>query len=303
MATNSHHRRALGSSKSTYSGENVAGKAVAGAPLAKKRPPLANLTNHRRSSVGNAPVMVPCTAATSMKAKKGSTSSVNTTSIPKNNLAPSLNTKPNVALPFRTSLPRSDVLAPCKATLPKIELPLSHITIPQAPCDMDLDMDISPGPSDGHSLSMDESMSSCDSLKSPEIEYLDGNDVAALVSIERKTSTNLHISDPMEAAGSVCKREILAEMEVDKVVNIDDNYMDPQFCATIACDIYKHLRASEAKKRPSTDFMDRVQKDINPSMRAILIDWLVEVAEEYRLVPDTLYLTVNYIDRDRKSVV
>jgi cyclin A len=58
-------------------------------------------------------------------------------------------------------------------------------------------------------------------------------------------------------------------------------------------------------------------------MRAILIDWLVEVsfstsrnkltmsplfyivlmhsfvqvAEEYRLVPDTLYLTVNYIDR------
>jgi cyclin A len=43
--------------------------------------------------------------------------------------------------------------------------------------------------------------------------------------------------------------------------------------------------------------METLQKDVNPSMRAILIDWLVEVAEEYRLVPDTLYLTVNYIDR------
>ncbi|GFP83685.1 cyclin-a1-1 [Phtheirospermum japonicum] len=43
--------------------------------------------------------------------------------------------------------------------------------------------------------------------------------------------------------------------------------------------------------------MERVQKDINASMRAILIDWLVEVVEEYMLVPDTLYLTVNYIDR------
>ena len=32
-------------------------------------------------------------------------------------------------------------------------------------------------------------------------------------------------------------------------------------------------------------------------MRAILIDWLVEVAEEYRLVPETLHLAVNYIDR------
>ena len=31
------------------------------------------------------------------------------------------------------------------------------------------------------------------------------------------------------------------------------------------------------KKRPAIDFMERVQKDINASMRAILIDWLVEV--------------------------
>ena len=39
------------------------------------------------------------------------------------------------------------------------------------------------------------------------------------------------------------------------------------------------------------------QPDINNSMRAILMDWLVEVAEEYKLLPQTLYLTVNYIDR------
>ena len=51
------------------------------------------------------------------------------------------------------------------------------------------------------------------------------------------------------------------------------------------------------KRRPTTDFMETMQKDINPSMRGILIDWLVEVAEEYKLVPDTLYLTVAYIDR------
>jgi len=34
---------------------------------------------------------------------------------------------------------------------------------------------------------------------------------------------------------------------VDKVVDIDNNFMDPQFCATIACDIYKHLRVSEVQ--------------------------------------------------------
>lgn len=33
----------------------------------------------------------------------------------------------------------------------------------------------------------------------------------------------------------------------------------------------------QAKKRPSTDFMEKIQKDINSNMRAILVDWLVEV--------------------------
>ena len=38
-------------------------------------------------------------------------------------------------------------------------------------------------------------------------------------------------------------------------------------------------------------------------MRAILVDWLVEVAEEYSLVSETLFLTVNYIDRFLSSNV
>jgi cyclin A len=41
----------------------------------------------------------------------------------------------------------------------------------------------------------------------------------------------------------------------------------------------------------------RKQPDITPGMRSILIDWLVEVAEEYRLHRETLFLAVNYIDR------
>lgn len=32
-------------------------------------------------------------------------------------------------------------------------------------------------------------------------------------------------------------------------------------------------------------------------VREILVDWLVEVAEEYKLVSDTLYLTISHIDR------
>ena len=39
------------------------------------------------------------------------------------------------------------------------------------------------------------------------------------------------------------------------------------------------------------------QEDINTRMRAILVDWLVEVHMKFRLVPETLYLCVSIIDR------
>ena len=39
------------------------------------------------------------------------------------------------------------------------------------------------------------------------------------------------------------------------------------------------------------------QPDVNEKMRAILVDWLVEVHLKFKLVPETLYLTVNLIDR------
>ena len=68
-------------------------------------------------------------------------------------------------------------------------------------------------------------------------------------------------------------------------------------CTLYVNDIYRHLRDAELEKRPSSDYMETTQKDINSTMRGILVDWLVEVAEEYKLNPDTLFLSVLYIDR------
>lgn len=39
------------------------------------------------------------------------------------------------------------------------------------------------------------------------------------------------------------------------------------------------------------------QKEITESMRAVLVDWLIDVHAKFKLDTDTLYMTVNYIDR------
>ncbi|KAL3351626.1 hypothetical protein AABB24_019950 [Solanum stoloniferum] len=74
---------------------------------------------------------------------------------------------------------------------------------------------------------------------------------------------------------------------------------DPQMCSAYASDIYDYLHQMEIekKRRPLPDYLEKVQKDVSTNMRGILVDWLVEVAEEYKLLSDTLYLAVSYIDR------
>ena len=39
------------------------------------------------------------------------------------------------------------------------------------------------------------------------------------------------------------------------------------------------------------------QPEINERMRAILVDWLIEVHHKFELMPETLYLTLNIVDR------
>ncbi|KAL5074708.1 hypothetical protein RYX36_013692 [Vicia faba] len=66
-----------------------------------------------------------------------------------------------------------------------------------------------------------------------------------------------------------------------------------------ASDISNYLRhmEMEKKRRPMVGYIENVQRFITINMRGILVDWLVEVAEEYKLLPQTLHLAVSYIDR------
>lgn len=89
----------------------------------------------------------------------------------------------NNSLSKNTIIPRKD------ETVSKV----SKINVPPV---------VSPSKSDGLSVSMDESMSTCDSLNSPDVEYIDSNDIAAIESIERKTSSKLNISDHVEQTGN-----------------------------------------------------------------------------------------------------
>jgi len=98
----------------------------------------------------------------------------------------------------------------------------------------------------------------------------------------------------------------------EPIVDID-MLEDPALsCAEYTQDIFLYLRETEVTStvtcniviivvvkvqyRPNANYM-RKQPDISSNMRSILMEWLVEVADEYKLQPQTLYLGSSYVDR------
>lgn len=71
-----------------------------------------------------------------------------------------------------------------------------------------------------------------------------------------------------------------------------DTQLVPEYCLQISHNMLK----TEKTCLPSPLYMSS-QQDINEKMRAILVDWIIEVHLKYKLQPETLFLTVNLIDR------
>lgn len=79
--------------------------------------------------------------------------------------------------------------------------------------------------------------------------------------------------------------------------DIDERDTDDPLCVTsYVQDMYEHFRTKEGSTSVRPVYMED-QQYINERMRSILVDWLVEVHLKFKLVPETLYLTVNIIDR------
>ncbi|KAH9823706.1 putative cyclin family protein [Teratosphaeria destructans] len=71
---------------------------------------------------------------------------------------------------------------------------------------------------------------------------------------------------------------------------------DPLMVAEYVHEIFDYMKQLEVATQPNPDYMDN-QAELEWKMRGILVDWLLEVHTRFRLLPETLFLAVNIIDR------
>eukprot|EP01122_Echinamoeba_exundans_P010190 TRINITY_DN3753_c0_g1_i1.p1 TRINITY_DN3753_c0_g1~~TRINITY_DN3753_c0_g1_i1.p1 ORF type:complete len:423 (-),score=100.32 TRINITY_DN3753_c0_g1_i1:109-1230(-) len=88
------------------------------------------------------------------------------------------------------------------------------------------------------------------------------------------------------------------ELEAEEIAEDIDaaDINDPQSVVEYVEEIYEYCRGREIKYAIPQDYMSK-QLDINEKMRAILIDWMLEVHLKFKLLPETMFLSVNIIDR------
>ncbi|KAI0330204.1 A/B/D/E cyclin [Cubamyces sp. BRFM 1775] len=71
---------------------------------------------------------------------------------------------------------------------------------------------------------------------------------------------------------------------------------DTTMVSEYADDIFDYMQELEEEVMPDADYMDS-QTEINWQMRQTLVDWLLQVHLRYHLLPETLWIAINIVDR------
>ncbi|KAM8816596.1 G2/mitotic-specific cyclin-B1 [Rhynchonycteris naso] len=104
---------------------------------------------------------------------------------------------------------------------------------------------------------------------------------------------------PMETSGCAPAEEYLCQAFSDVILALSDvdaeDGADPNLCSEYVKDIYTYLRQLEQEQAVKPKYL--LGREVTGNMRAILIDWLVQVQMKFRLLQETMYMTVSIIDR------
>lgn len=104
---------------------------------------------------------------------------------------------------------------------------------------------------------------------------------------------------PMETSGCAPAEEYLCQAFSDVILAVNDvdaeDGADPNLCSEYVKDIYAYLRQLEDDQAIRPKYL--LGREVTGNMRAVLIDWLVQVQMKFRLLQETMYMTVSIIDR------
>ena len=141
--------------------------------------------------------------------------------------------------------------------------------------------------------------------KSPETIPANEKDVKEFIEVTEDELTVSQCTEekmPKESVSEIFKQRLTAyRKQISKNMVFTDQLeiRDPQMVAELATDIYKNIRIEENFMKVDAEYLNKVQApaEVKDTSRAFLIEWIIDVHRKFRLLPETLYVTVFIIDR------
>ncbi|KAJ8072735.1 B-type cyclin [Marasmius tenuissimus] len=90
-----------------------------------------------------------------------------------------------------------------------------------------------------------------------------------------------------------CERDV---QTIREMFDDGEEPYDPTMVTEYAEEIFEYMESLEERMMPKADYMDS-QTELTWAMRATLIDWLLQVHLKYHMLPETLWIAINIIDR------
>lgn len=106
-------------------------------------------------------------------------------------------------------------------------------------------------------------------------------------------------TSPVPMDVSMKEEEELCQAFSEVLNNVEDidaeDGGNPQLCSEYVMDIYNYLRELEIKQSIKQRYLEGME--VNERMRAILVDWLIQVNSRFQFLQETLYMGIAIMDR------
>ncbi|KAF9300851.1 G2/mitotic-specific cyclin [Mortierella antarctica] len=121
---------------------------------------------------------------------------------------------------------------------------------------------------------------------------------------KRTEGVDLMTMDELKAMARMAEDEVEEKRTKHDTLEEDEQWDDldkedegdPLMVAEYVVEIFENMRRQEKETMPAPDYMD-TQRELAWAMRSVLVDWLAEVHHKFKLLPETLFLSVNIMDR------
>lgn len=108
------------------------------------------------------------------------------------------------------------------------------------------------------------------------------------------------VPESAEAVKEKCRQRLDEyKKQIKKTMPLSDqlDMRDPQCIAEFAQEVYLSMLEKEPQYLIDFEYLKKVQTEVKDTSRGFLVEWIIDVHRKFRLMSETLYVTIGIIDR------